>query len=174
MRFHSPKNLLPGDVIVATGGGLRDRFTQLFTRCKWNHVALVTGEGTFIEADMRGTLYRVHLECDDFVVVRHKSVSKEDGIRIVGFSRQHIGKRYSALSNIEIGIRILLNKRKHRSMVVNDRNGVNCCQLVSKAFELVGYEIHPDYVSGAILPGDFLDSPLFHRVDGERESAVLR
>lgn len=153
-----------GDVVLTTGKRLRDRFTQLFTGNKWNHVALATGDGTFIEADRRGTFERNSLECDNFKVMRHTSVSRRNRIRIVGIARSYIGMKYSVFSNIEIGIRLLLNKRKHRSMIVSDKTGVNCCQLVALAFTISGYDVHPDYIPRAIIPEDFITSPFFRRI----------
>lgn len=101
-------NLQPADIMLSTGGAAASVVIRAGTVSRYSHAALYIGNGQIIEAIGSGvTLQGIRDAMSDDTLVsvyRRLRMSREQGLQVIRYARQNIGKQYDARGAVAGGL----------------------------------------------------------------------
>ncbi len=179
--FEKIMNIIkPGDVLLVEGKQRFSKAIKYLTQSNWSHSAIYIGDGTLIEADLKGGVQLIPLK--EYMgyhtrICRPKNISKVDIAILLNFVSSKVGWQYD-IKHVSDLLKIALNPKSNirnvfRKLGSPDPKEVICSSLIADAFHSINYPILPikkaeggyhKINSTIITPSDFDLSPYFYIV----------
>ena len=167
--------LRPGDVFVVHGRHLISRMIRIVTDSHWNHATMYSGKGKYIQADNHGVETKSIEDYGgkDIEIYRHKSITNQQGKKIVHAAMQKIGKKYDFYHLVQLFWYFLFGIRGNARRI-GSKNKYICSELVADAYVQAGLKVYKNYNPTQISPADFPESDQFRLCVQRKNVLMLR
>lgn len=143
----------PGDYILVQGHSPVDLAIQAITEGAFNHAAIVSGDGTIIEALPSG-VREDRLAYPRYAVYSVPGITDDQRGTVVAYGRAHLGERYGFLQDMGFAIDALRRMLGDKLIphLWAHQGHVICSALVDLAYRSAGIVLRTDREPGDVTP----------------------